>query len=175
MDVLAPPGRRENGVRSEHPGKALLQGGIDEGACRTRLLVKKEGEKYLTPANQSKSSERKMKTRRVTRWIQGGLIFLLLTAFLLSSKTSLGMPSGQARGKAYAGIYSEAEIRKIMAVLDNKIEGGKSTAKAKDKLMNLGDLQTRLIVSLSEIVIQRDPAPAADIAFLLLTVLIIFS
>ena len=116
-----------------------------------------------------------MKVRRVRRWIQGGLICLLLTIFLSSSKISLGMPSGQARGKAYPGMYSEVEIRKIMAVLDNKIEGEKSTAKAKDKLMNLGDLQTRLIVSLSEIVIQRDPAPAADIAFLLLTVLIIFS
>ena len=39
MDVLAPPGRRENGVRSEHSGKALLQGGIDEAACRTNGLV----------------------------------------------------------------------------------------------------------------------------------------
>ena len=57
----------------------------------------------------------------------------------------------------------------------NKIEGKISTAKAKDKLMNLSDLQTRLIVSLSEIVVQGDPAPAADIAFLLMMVLIIFS
>jgi hypothetical protein len=116
-----------------------------------------------------------MKVRRVTRWIQGGLIFLLLTAFLSSSKISLGMPGGQARGKAYPGITSEVEIRRVMAVLDNKIEGKKSTAKAKDKLMNLSDLQTRLIVSLSEIVVRGDPAPAADIAFLLMTVLIIFS
>jgi hypothetical protein len=116
-----------------------------------------------------------MKVRRVTKWIQGGVIFLLLTTFLSISKNSLGMPSGQARGKVYPGIYAEVEIRKVMAVLDSKMEGEKSTAKAKDKLKRLSDLQTRLIVSLSEIVVQGDPAPAADIAFLLMTVLIIFS
>ncbi len=116
-----------------------------------------------------------MKTKRITRWTQGGLIFLLLTLFLSSSSISLGMSGSQAPGRAYPGIYSEAEIKKVMAVLDNKIDGKKSTEKAKDKLMNLSDLQTGLIVSLSEIVALRDPAPVAGIAFLLMTVLIIFS
>ncbi len=85
------------------------------------------------------------------------------------------MPSGQAWGKVYPAIHSEAEMHTVMAVLDKKIEGKKSTEKAKDKLMNLTDREARLIVSLSEIVVQENPTPAANIAFLLMTILIIFS
>ena len=116
-----------------------------------------------------------MKARRVTGWIQGGLLFLILTLFLSSPAASFSLPGSQVTGKAYPGIYSEVEIKKVMAVLDNKIEGKKTAEKAKRKLSNLSDLQTRLIVSLSEIVALGDPAPVADIAFLLMTVLIIFS
>ncbi len=116
-----------------------------------------------------------MKPRSVTRWIQRGLIFLLLTLFLSSSRTSLGMSGSPAPGRAYSAIYTEAEIKKVIAVLGNKIQGKKPAEKAKDKLMNLSDLQIRLIVSLAEIVGQGDPAPVADIAFLLMTVLIICS
>ncbi len=116
-----------------------------------------------------------MKTRSVKRWIHGGLIFSLLILFLSSPRISLGTPRSQAPGRAYPGIYTEVEIKRVMAVLGNKIEGKKPAEKAKDKLMNLNDLQTRIIVSLSEIVALGDPAPVAGIAFLLMTVLIICS
>ncbi len=116
-----------------------------------------------------------MKAGRVTGWMQAGLILLLLTLFLSSSKNSLGMSGTQSPVKAYPGIYTEVEIKKVMAVLGNRIQGEKAAEKAKEKLMNLNDLQTRLIVSLSEIVALGDPAPVAGIAFLLMTVLIICS
>ncbi len=116
-----------------------------------------------------------MKVQRGKRWIRGGLIFLLLTIFILSSKTSLGLPTKHGGEKAYPAIHPEAEIRKVLAVLENRIEGKKFTEKAKDKLLILSDRQIRLIISLSEVIVQGDPAPVADIAFLLMTVLIIFS
>jgi hypothetical protein len=118
-----------------------------------------------------------MKGKGVRWWVQGGLIILLLTAFLSLSKTSLGTPSGPFRGKTYTdvGIESEEEIRKVLIVLENKIDGREFAEKAKNKLLNLSKDQKRLIIALSEVIVQGDPAPVADMAFLFMTILIIFS
>ncbi len=116
-----------------------------------------------------------MKAGKVTGWIQAGLFLLLLTLFLSSSRISLGMSGSQPPVKVYPGINTDVEIDKVMLVLGDKIEGERAAEKAKEKLMNLNDLQTRLLVSLSEIVALGDPAPVAGIAFLLMTVLIICS
>ncbi len=65
-----------------------------------------------------------------------------------------------------------ADISKIVAVLENKIEDQPSLEKTKRKLLTLNDRQTRLIASLSDRVTEDDNTMGASIAFLFVTILI---
>jgi hypothetical protein len=65
-----------------------------------------------------------------------------------------------------------ADVSKIIAVLENKIEDQPSLEKTKKKLLTLNDRQTRLITSLSDRVAEQGDTMGASIAFLLVTVLI---
>jgi hypothetical protein len=76
---------------------------------------------------------------------------------------------------SYPDFHSEAEVRKALAVLENRVGGQKFTAKAKDKLFVLSPRQTRLVISLSEVIAHGGQTTGADLAFLIMTVLIIFS
>ena len=69
----------------------------------------------------------------------------------------------------------EPEVMKILSVLERKLADQKLLQKAKDKLLTLKDSELALITSLSEQVAKEGERPGVDIAFLLITALIILS
>ncbi len=77
-------------------------------------------------------------------------------------------------GDEYA-MLREADVIKILSVLEKKIGDQKSLEKAKEKLFTLKDPQFFLVTSLSEQIAREGDKPGVDFAFLLITVLIILS
>jgi hypothetical protein len=68
-----------------------------------------------------------------------------------------------------------AETNRILWVLENRMQGQLPQEKAKDKLSKLSFEQIRLLDSLAVRIMKNDHTAAADIAFLLITALIISS
>src|SRR5512135_3403279 len=68
-----------------------------------------------------------------------------------------------------------SEVFKILSVLAGRIEDPKLIQKVKDKLSTLREDRLRVVVSLSERITDGDRGVETDIAFFLLTTLIIFS
>ncbi len=68
-----------------------------------------------------------------------------------------------------------APMAKILPVLESKISDQKLLEKAKEKLAAMGDAEIRLIASLCERISGDRGTPDADIAFLLVTALIVLS
>lgn len=68
-----------------------------------------------------------------------------------------------------------SEVFKILSVLEGRIEDPKLIQKVKDKLSILREDRLRMVVSLSERIADGDRGVETDIAFFLLTTLIIFS
>jgi hypothetical protein len=68
-----------------------------------------------------------------------------------------------------------SEVYKILSVLEGRIEDPKLIQKVKDKLSTLKGDRLRMVVSLSERITDGNHGAETDIAFFLLTTLIIFS
>jgi len=66
-----------------------------------------------------------------------------------------------------------SNVLKILSVLDNRMTDQPLLEKAKGKVFTLSDQHTRLIASLSDQVAKERSSTSGDIAFLLLTALII--
>jgi hypothetical protein len=103
------------------------------------------------------------------------LLPLLLNSFFTGPSTVFGaigsinaynspLPSG--RGE---------EISMILKVLENKMGNQKIPQKALDKLFSLSDEQIGLIASLSERIAGNTRTVGADVAFLLITALLVWS
>jgi hypothetical protein len=75
----------------------------------------------------------------------------------------------------YQQIHRETDVMKIMSVLEKRVGDQKLLEKAKEKLSTLRGPEFSLITSLSEQITKEGDRPGVDIAFLLLTALIIFS
>ncbi len=69
----------------------------------------------------------------------------------------------------------KADVNKIMVMMRTKITDPKLLEKTREKLLTLNDSELVLITSLSEKITKDRERPATDIAFLLITVLIILS
>ncbi len=107
------------------------------------------------------------------------MLIIVVCLLALQVNIFVGRPSFAAvdtieHGPGYSTISSRASnILKILSVLENRIGDQPLIEKAKDKLSTLTDRQTLLIASLSDRVEkERNPA-SGDIAFLLITALII--
>lgn len=68
-----------------------------------------------------------------------------------------------------------SEVFKILSVLEGRIEDPKLIQKVKDKLSTMREDRLRMVVSLSERITDGERGVETDIAFFLLTTLIIFS
>ena len=69
----------------------------------------------------------------------------------------------------------ETEVIKVLSVLGKKIGDQKLLEKTKEKLLTLKESEFVLITSLSEQITRDGERPGMDIAFLLITALIILS
>jgi len=75
----------------------------------------------------------------------------------------------------YEQTHRETDVTKIMSVLEKKVADQRLLEKAKEKLSTLREPEFSLITALSKQITKEGDRPGVDIAFLLLTALIIFS
>jgi hypothetical protein len=102
------------------------------------------------------------------------LIFLLVI-FTGNPSKAFGAIRGATLDNPNSAIKRENARLKILSILENKTGDKKISKKAKEKLSTLSDDQTRLIISLSEVIANDGQTAGADIAFLLIMILIILS
>ncbi len=102
------------------------------------------------------------------------LIFLPLGICLLNPTGAISKAISPESGNQY-GLHREIDRLKILFVLENKMGNKKLLEKAMVKLTTLDEWQMQLITSLSDRIAHEGNTTGADIAFLLMTVLIIFS
>ena len=98
------------------------------------------------------------------------VLFQIAIFFLGTTNATSGAPNPNSDG-SYAS-NRRADVLRILAVLENKIEDQQLLEKTKEKLFTLNDGQTRLIASLSDRMAKEGNTTGASIAFLLMTVLI---
>jgi hypothetical protein len=82
---------------------------------------------------------------------------------------------GRGRSEPRDRIAPKAETNRILWVLETRMEGQLLQEKTKDKLSTLSPEQIQLLESLAVRIIKSGHTPASDIAFLLITALIISS
>jgi hypothetical protein len=103
-----------------------------------------------------------------------GLLSLFFLLFIWNPTIAIGEIKKSKAIDEYV-TYRETDVMKILSVLEKKIGDQKSLEKAKEKLFALRDSQFHLIASLSEQIAREGDKPGVDIAFLLITALIILS
>ncbi len=107
---------------------------------------------------------------------------ILICFFSLCFIFFLWNPAAQAKANQkssvdveYQQMHRETDVMKIISVLEKKVGDHKLLEKAREKLSTLRGPEFSLISSLSEQMLKDGDRPGVDIAFLLLTALIIFS
>ncbi len=108
-----------------------------------------------------------------------GALCLVLMLFLWSPWTSM-VARGEIRRSAVEEekkdrMHRETDVLKILSVLEERIGDQRLLEKAKGKLVTLGRSDLDLIASLSEQMIKEGKRPGVDLAFLLVTALIILA
>jgi hypothetical protein len=104
------------------------------------------------------------------------LSLLLLTAPASGTLTAYGSLLSRSSHEALVPETSLAPERAaIVSVLNNRIEDPRLLARAKDKLSVLQDREIRLISSLCKRILESDQSAGVEIAFSLVTALIILS
>ena len=106
----------------------------------------------------------------IARWLMIAqmVILLLSPTIAISGTTALHSADQNA-------FHRSSDVIKILSVLENRTEDKRILEKAKDKMFNLSDRQFSLIASLSERMAVEGNKVGAEMAFLLLTVLITLS
>jgi hypothetical protein len=103
------------------------------------------------------------------------LLPLLLISFLAGPPTVFGAIGSVNVGKSPVPPGRGEEISMILKVLENKMGNQKIPQKALDKLLSLSDEQLGLIASLSERIADNTRTVGADVAFLLITAILVWS
>ena len=103
------------------------------------------------------------------------LLLLLFFSFFAEPATVWGAITGLEISPPRVSSSRGEEISKILKVLENKMGNQKITPKTLDKLHSLSDEQIGLIATLSERIADNSQTVAADVAFLLITALLVWS
>ncbi len=104
----------------------------------------------------------------------GASIFSLLLLFTLSG----GEPAFGAVTAQKQPVHETATtggIKKILPVLEDKIHDQKLLEKSKEKVYGMGDREIKLVAALCEKISGEGETVSSDIAFLLVTALIVLS
>ena len=82
---------------------------------------------------------------------------------------------GSGTGDQYTGITQKQDVLAIVTVLEDRIGDDRLLQKAEEKLSTMSGQEIRLMASLCERIPAESITASADVAFLLITVLIILS
>ena len=101
----------------------------------------------------------------------------LFVILIWDSSISFGGTANPKPGEphSYTILTREADMSKILSVLENRIGSQRLMEKATERLSTFNDAQTRLMASLADRIVNEGNTAEGDIAFLLITALIIFS
>jgi hypothetical protein len=102
------------------------------------------------------------------------ILFLLLFTTFWGS-TALAETKKLNSGDHYHGVNRERDVLNILSVLERKVEDQRLLDRVRVKLSGLQESQFSLILSLSKQILKEGDQAGADIAFLLLTSLIVLS
>ncbi len=105
------------------------------------------------------------------------IIFLFIMFVLLIGNVSGAFAAtiGTTSNARHTGLSSRDEISKIMSVLASRKPDKKVLEKAADKMSDMNERNLRLMSSLCDRISSDDGTPAADLAYSLLTTLIVLS
>ncbi|OGP74974.1 MAG: hypothetical protein A2W09_03020 [Deltaproteobacteria bacterium RBG_16_50_11] len=110
--------------------------------------------------------------RNFIRPIMISFILFQIAVFPLAT-TAAATPAVHPNSDGPLASKDRANVSKILTVLERRVDDPQLLEKTKKKLITLRDGQTRLIASLSDRVAEEGNTTGSDIAFLLMTVLII--
>jgi hypothetical protein len=113
----------------------------------------------------------KAKFRRVLTLLGAIIFYAVFTGSLASAERGKTIRRSQPHNR----IAPTTETNRILWVLENRMQGKLPQEKAEGKLSKLSSEQIRLLDSLAVRIMKNDHTAAADIAFLLITALIISS
>jgi hypothetical protein len=116
-------------------------------------------------------------TEGTPRYLKGLLLLLLLLSVPAGGTAAVftTLPGRSSPGISEAKASLAPERALIVLVLEDRIEDPRLLARAKEKVTVLQDRQVRLISSLCRRIVERDQTTGAEIAFSLVTELIILS
>ena len=117
----------------------------------------------------------KLNLKQMVRKILLGSSFLILIFSVGSPSIVSGGASHAIPSRSLSVTSRETDRLQVLSVLADKMEDQRLFGKARDKLSALSDRQMRLIASLSDRILNEGKTAGADIAFLLITALIILS
>jgi ketosteroid isomerase-like protein len=96
-------------------------------------------------------------------------------AFLLAGGTPAFGAVTERNLPMVRGTSHNGEITKILPVLEDKIHDRKLLDKSKEKIYSMGDREVRLVAALCEKISDERESVSSDIAFFLVTALIVLS
>lgn len=99
-------------------------------------------------------------------------IILISTFFISDQSMAIGRRIASPSGNKY---YRTRHMNSILSVLKSRISDRQMLEKAKDKLFRLNEKEIRLIASLCDRIQDEGNTAGSDIAFSLVTALIILS
>jgi hypothetical protein len=114
---------------------------------------------------------RNQRTLPLLAWMGGLLIF----SIVLAGESPASGPSASLPPRAEQAGYHRAELRKVLSVVEHRTKNEKVREKMRDKLSAMSDRQLRLTASLCERIARDDDSARSDIAFSIVTALIVLS
>ncbi len=102
------------------------------------------------------------------------LLSVLLALFVVCQSSALGAVSTPKSGSSHESLIKK-EMPKIIPVLEGKIGDRKLIEKSKEKICLMDDREIRLISALCERIPVEESSVSGDIAFFLVTALIVLS
>lgn len=100
---------------------------------------------------------------------------LSIPLLIVNPCLSAGRPSHADQLKPPRVVEVQAEIPKILAVLEGKVEDHDLLETAKKKLLTLDRRKTQLLSSLCDRIVNDGQSTGSDVAFLVITILIVLS
>jgi hypothetical protein len=110
------------------------------------------------------------------------LLFTIMTGVFFVEETPaaptpvrLGNMPDRLQGRSLALNRSERDLGEIIGILENRIKHYRLPAKAVHKLSSMTDEDFRLVLSLCDRMVKEGDSASADVAFFLITAMIIVS
>ncbi len=102
-------------------------------------------------------------------------LFIVLFMLVVNVSGALASSPGTPAETGVAEIGNRYEIAKILSVLESRRTDGKALEKAASKMTDMNKRSLRLMSSLCDRISAAKDTPAADLAYTLLTALLVLS